>query len=260
MGVSLTSAQLVQVAPSGVSNLLDLFAQATTAEIAQGKAWYQWAYQEAQDISRAYGVSLETVVKVACALSPRLLWEANMPAAEQVIRHYVSGGYVPDIERYRSGGEKLQRTRHTPTGVAVISDDAGLPYIPGPTRVNIVKALWICQGHDWVLRGKKVNSFLDNILHWDTSTEVTVDSHHIQCWRGLMEEGTYAIPDAWYDVIVADTRAVAAMLGILPNQLQAILWLVKKRLVKQLSRELAKLRRQGIEIPMLRQLLEMLGI
>lgn len=215
---------------SGVSNLLSLFTQASAQEIAQGKAWYTVAHDEAVRISDLYGIPLLTVVKVACALSPRLAWDQNMIVAESVIRWYVSGGEIPSIAPYVSGAMKLQRTRHTMSG-AFVTDQLVMPLIHrGPTKVNIVKALWILQGHDWVLRGDKVNSFLDNILHPETSIEVTVDSHYIQCWLGKTWRGTYSIPPSFYPIIVADTRTAARLLGMTPLQFQAILWLVKKRL------------------------------
>jgi hypothetical protein len=218
---------------SGVSNILAVYAQATAAEVRQGMAWYSDALADAVRISNLYGVELKTVVMVACALSPRLAWFNNMPAAEMVIRWYVSGGYVPSIAPYADGSMKIQRTRHNMSS-PVITDDANIPAIPGPTRTNIVKALWILQGHTWVLRGQKVQSFLDNILNCETSQAVTVDSHAIQVWRGVLESGTYAVPPTWYKVIEADYRIAAKLVGLTPLQLQAVVWLTKKRLhVKQ---------------------------
>jgi hypothetical protein len=214
---------------NGVANILAVLAQATPTEYRKGLAWYADAKNDAIRISELYGVPLLTVVKVACALSPRLTWEDNMPAAESVIRHYVSSGYVPDITPYVEGAIKLQRTHHDMDS-AVIADDSRIPSIKGPTKVNIVKALWILQGHEWVLRGPKVQSFLDNIMEWETSDAVTVDSHAIQVWFGRMEPGTYSVPNAWYKVVAADYRKAAGIANMTPLQLQAITWLTKKRL------------------------------
>lgn len=235
MGTAISGSECTATMKHGIGNLLDVYVQATVEERVAGRDWYFRAYEEAVRISRLYDVKLETVVKVACALSPRLTWQQNMPAAEAVIRHFISGGYVPSIDRYVSGEMKLQRTKHSMSAV-VIADDAGLPHIQGPTKVNIVKALWVLQGHEWVLRGKKVNSFLDNILNWATSQAVTVDSHAIQVWRGKMEEGTYAVPASFYKVIEADYRTVAAMVGLTPLQFQAVVWLVKKRITAELKK------------------------
>jgi hypothetical protein len=229
MATSISSAICRDNLDNGVANILSVYAQATPREVRMGVEWYSTARAEAVRISDLYGVPVETVVKVACALSPRLAWESNMVAAEKVIRWYVSGGYVPDIRPYADKEIRLQRTRHNMTS-RVIADDASIPTVAGPTRVNIVKALWLLQGHAWVLRGKKVASFLDNILNCQTSLAVTCDSHAIQVWRGLMEAGTYSVPPSWYAVVEADYRTAARLIGLTPLQLQAITWLVKKRL------------------------------
>jgi hypothetical protein len=75
-------------------------------------AWYSDAKAEAIRISNLYGIELETVVMVACALSPRLAWERNMPAAEEVIRWFVTGGFIPEITLYTSGSNEA--ATHTP--------------------------------------------------------------------------------------------------------------------------------------------------
>jgi hypothetical protein len=215
---------------NGVANLLAVYAQATPEEITAGLNWYRIAYDEAVRIGKAYDVELLTVVQVACALSPRLSWEQNMPAAESVIRYYVAGGYVPSITPYANKEMNLQRTHHT-MEQEVIADDTRMNCkAPGPTKVNIIKALWVLQGHVWVLRGPKVNSFCDNILFHDKSDAVTVDSHAIQCWLGRMVAGTYTVSEQYYAILAEDYRKAARIVGITPLQFQAVTWLTKKRL------------------------------
>jgi hypothetical protein len=232
---------------NGVANLLAVYSRANRVEIQDGMQWYSSAHDEARRISDMYHVPMVTVVKVACALSPRLEWSRNMPAAESVIRWFVSGGYVPDIATYASfgGSMLLQRTRHSAPDTAVIADDPRLPVIAGPTRVNVVKALWILQGHTAVLRGKKVSSFCDNILNHAISTAVTVDSHAIQCWFGKMEEGTYAVPPSFYAIIEADYQRAAAIVGCTPLQFQAIVWVAKKRITADNKRAAAMAKKQA---------------
>lgn len=230
---------------TGLGHLLNVYARATLSETIGGKAWYSTAHDEAARIASLYGLPIETVVKVACALSPRLDWSKNMPAAESVIRWFVAGGFTPDIRVYRRGEMKLQRTWHTPEGVAVIADDSRLPSIQGPTRVNVVKALWILQGHIDVLRGDKVSSFLDNILNHETSQLVTVDSHAIQCWFGKMEEGTYSVPPSFYAIVAADYIRAAAIVGCTPLQFQAVVWVAKKRITADNKRAAAKAKAQA---------------
>jgi hypothetical protein len=216
----------------GLANILRVYSMATPVEIRNGLAWYSTAYEEAVRIAVLYKLELITVVQVACALSPRLQWEVNMSIAEKVIRYYVSGGRVPDIQPYADKVAVLQRTTKHDGIKPVISDADYLP-ATAATRVNTIKALWILQGHTWVLRGKKVSSFLDNILNHSTSRKVTVDSHAIQVWLGKMEAGTYAVPEAFYSILEADYIKAADMLGMTPLQCQAITWLTKKRVTKE---------------------------
>ena len=225
--------------PHGLKNILEMHSQALPLEITLGIDWYPAARREARRIAADYNLPLLTVAKVACALSPRLEWTDNMPAAESVIRYYLAGGYVPPIADYKEcGGDKcLQRTIHTKPDQGVISEDPRLPQVfnrdgkaIAALKTNIVKALWILQGHDWVLRGPKVNSFLDNITQCELSDAVTVDSHAIQVWFGMVTPGTYSVPENYYILIAADYKAAARTLGITPEQLQAITWLTKKRL------------------------------
>lgn len=235
-GTLYTAAQCDSNAKVGVSNLLSLFGLATAKEIRDGKLWYASALEDAQNIAAMYDIPVETVVKVACALSPRLKWENNMPEAEKVIRFFVQGGRIPSIKLYSSGSVRLQRTKDTPEGMPVLSDYVQLPWSMSATRVNVLKALWILQGHEWVLRGSKVNSFLDNIHNHATSTRVTVDSHAIQAWFNKMETGTYNVNERYYRVIEADYRHAAAVVGLTPLQFQAVVWIVKKRITGRTRR------------------------
>lgn len=219
--------------PVAQSNLIKLYTMASQAEIRKGMAWYSDAKQDAIDIAQLYDVDIVTVVKVACALSPKMPWDVNMAAASWVIRHYQAGCFVPDIDDYRTGKVYLSRTpKSDPNKPALTEDDRILSTPYGGLKQSVIKALWILQGHDWVLRGKKVNAFCDNILHADTSTLVTIDSHAIQCWFGQVAGGTYRIPDSFWQIVAADYQYVAKLLKIAVSQLQAIVWLVKKRLSK----------------------------
>jgi hypothetical protein len=234
------------VASNGVSTLLGIYAQATVKELRDGLAWYATALDEAKVIADTYSLPVLTVVQVACALSPRLRWENNMLEAEKVIRFHASGGTFPSIALYESGAMKLQRTKDTPENAKVLSDFVQLPWSMSATRVNVLKALWILQGHVWVLRGSKVSSFCDNILNHLTSTAVTVDSHAIQAWFGRMETGTYSVTEKYYRIIEADYRTASRVVGCSPLQFQAVVWVVKKRITAQVNKAIAKAKKDGI--------------
>lgn len=218
----------------GVCNLLCVYSHSTASERRKGIAWYADAYHDAAKIARLYGLSVELVIKVAAVLSPQMNWDNNMPAAEAVIRYYVAGGYVPSHELWTGfGGElPLGPSKNHDLGV---SSDAMFDHPCTAYRANQIKALWLLQGVDEsiVIGGPKVAAFIDNILYYATSQNVTVDSHAIQAWFGKMDAGTYSVPDRAYDLIRADYVKAAEVVGITPLQFQAIVWLTKKRLQEE---------------------------
>lgn len=229
--------EIKSVLDKGLENIMRMYAHATQFEIEEGIAWYRIAYEQAVDIANRYKLPIETVVKVACAISPKMSWKLNMKAAEFYVRYYLSGGYVPDIEPYATGNAYLQNSEKSTPDKPVISKDSRLPKCPyGGLKANAVKALWILQGHEWVLRGPKVQPFCDNILRWNDSQYVTVDSHAIQVWFGSLEGGTYGIPENYMKVIAADYIRAAELLGLSPLQVQAITWKVKKNRSKYANR------------------------
>lgn len=220
-------------APVGLSHLLAIYGLAWESEIRDGIAWYPAAHDHAVRIHEWSGIDLVTVVKVACALSPRMPWPNNMPAAEFAVKWFLGGGFIPDIEEYAAGKVYLQPCKNADPSKPVLSKDPRMPKVPGGgLKSSLIKALWILQGHDWVLRGPKVNSFNDNVLNPLTSKLVTVDSHAIQAWFGSTEGGTYQIPKQFYAIIAADYIEAARRTGLSPLQFQAVVWLAKKRLGK----------------------------
>jgi hypothetical protein len=80
-----------------------------------------------------------------------------------------------------------------------------------------------------VLRGPKVCAFFDN-LRSPYSRKVTVDGHMFNAWRGkvapLTSNGLNV--DKYYDRVAADVHKLTPM-WLRPCQLQAVLWIVWKR-------------------------------
>lgn len=222
----------------GVGNLVDTYAKGTRNELRLGLAWYGDALADAMRISTTYDVDIVTVVKVACAMSPRMPWEQNMAAVEWIIREFQAGCWVPDIQLYVDKQAYIGRVNNDDPDRIVFAEDDRCPSPPmGGLKANVIKALWILQGHDWVLRGNKVNSFLDNILNHKTSMAVTVDSHAIQVWFGSINGGAYQVPDNFYNIIAADYVRAAEIVGLSPLDFQATVWIIKKRLGKNTTRK-----------------------
>lgn len=204
----------------GLQNLLDLAKQATKLERENGLKWYAQEYQNCVDLALTYDLPLEHVISCVACLSPQLRWSHNILVAEIVIRHYVSGGYIPSINDYLSKRASLVE----------LGQDQRLPSIPANvTGANKVKALWILQGYN-ALSGQKVTSFYDNLLRFGDSSRVTVDSHAISAWFGVIAPQSVSVVPSYYKIIEADYRKCAEILGVSPLECQAVIWVVKRRL------------------------------
>lgn len=207
----------------GVSNLLWFIGQATRFERDNGLAWYRKAYLDCVELSERYNLPLTRVILVVACLSPQTRWSQNVLIAEIVIRYYLSSGYVPNYADYKGNGGT-----HS---LVELSRNGALIKIPANvTGSNLIKALWILQGHDNVLSGQKVESFFDNLIRFGDSNKVTVDSHAILSWFKSVDKQSVSCAPSFYGIIETDYRKVAEIIGVSPLECQAIVWIVRRRL------------------------------
>jgi hypothetical protein len=220
----------------GVQNLLNLFALANQAELALGIDWYPGARRRSVEIAEMYHIDLDTVIKVAAAISPKCPWENNMDSAEWCIRQYLSGCYVPEYESYVRNEVYLQNNPHADPAKRILAQDERISAPPqGGLKASVIKAFWILQGHD-CLSGPKVNDFFQCIRDWENYLGACIDSHAIQGWFGSFDGGTYGIVPSFYLIVRADYIRAANLVGLSAMQFQAVLWLVKKRISKEQGR------------------------
>lgn len=100
---------------------------------------------------------------------------------------------------------------------------------------NKRKAWAIAQGTDplTLIVFKKIRNFYLNVRDPDDPVPVTVDGHVHNIWTGKrirLTEAAQKLKPQLYDVIAEDIRAVAAETKMLPNQVQAIIWTVWRRI------------------------------
>lgn len=203
------------VALGSADNLRRLYSMATADDIAKGIAWYTDALEVCTSWASTFTVPILRTVRAMAALSPLCPWRQNIRALGIVCRNYFVHGFLPPPYTGTYKGVREMAAAMPRWGIV-------------PVRANVIKALWELQGHA-VLAGPKVSAFADNILSPHTSQAVTVDSHHVMAWLGLILKGTYQFPAAWHERIAADTRTVAAEVGYSPLVFQAIVWETKHR-------------------------------
>jgi hypothetical protein len=106
-------------------------------------------------------------------------------------------------------------------------------FASGHYSVQTKKADYILAGGEFseCLAGMKERSFAECIAApWEDCGFVCLDRHAINAWHGYLCEdkarARFAASKLRYVRVAEDFRAVSRELGILPSQLQAILWIV----------------------------------
>lgn len=197
--------------PLTYSHILAVYFAANDAEISHGVRWYDAAHDAAQAIASRYGLPLTTVAGVIAALSPNNRWERNLIDADGICRLYAMGG--------RDDAQQLK----------VCTYDS-----------NKTKALTILDGAAplSVLGGLKVRAFYGCIMGADA---VCIDGHAFSIWKGerIPTTRTPKISPKLYKSIAADYKHAAQTINAIVHasysaaQLQAITWVVWRRLIKQ---------------------------
>ncbi len=172
--------------------LLNTFDRACEDTIAQGVAWYPLARRTCENISREYGVPVDTVARVVAVLSPNMSWKGNITCTRKVLDGWTAGIPASDVR-------------------------AGL-------RTNVRKAYAILNGNPDALTGPKVTNFYRNIM--GESDLVTVDSWAMRAATGKPYTNR-DVPTATERaaITLAYCRA-AARRGVCPRDFQAIVWVV----------------------------------
>jgi len=152
-----------------------------------GANWYLEAHNFCKQVSENYNVSLVTVCAVMSALSPATNYEQNKKDTVNLIKG--KRGY-----KCTTYGANVKKAR------AILKD--GIPRFSSKT-------------------GAKTYNFFFNLLEPDNSAFICVDRHAYVIATGETYKGL--TPKQYGNVAQQYTKA-AKKLGILPNELQAVLW------------------------------------
>jgi hypothetical protein len=187
-------------------NIRRVYRLAHELERKHGIGWYREASQIAGEISRAYNVNRTLVAHVIAALSPNNDWRRNVLDARAIFAEVFD--YIPS--RYSTYGANVAKAR------AMI--------VAYRNR------------EDWhhILRGNKVTSFASNIDKPSVPARVTVDFHALSVAHAYRytTKTCPTISDKLYEQVSAAYIAVAQEYNLLPQQLQAVVWLTWKRIYR----------------------------
>ncbi|GEM_PF-4026623 len=185
-------------------NIRAVFERADAIDLREGLVAYERYNATMRELSGRYGYAVDVVAAVFVTLSPNNNYAANLRSTASVLEGH-KAGLQPKQITVSTYGHCKHRAWHFADGVDFLS----------------------------VTRGRKVRSFYFNILDPQDPEPVTIDGHMIGVWLGRqirMKEAAYL--KIKYEKVASDFRAVARDVGLLPNQLQAVVWFAWKRINK----------------------------
>jgi hypothetical protein len=185
-------------------NLETLYSKAVTVEIENGLTWYNDANATLKALAEKYHVEPILVYAVCSALSPRCTWQINIADTETVLSWH--------------GKLKSSRVNSYPK-VTTYNQNRN-------KAINILNT-----GNPHVFTACKTLSFFHNLYNPDSSEHVTIDGHAINAYYGKLGKvkNKYFTPKHYSRIAKAYIKG-AKLHGILPNQYQAIIWVVFKRI------------------------------
>ncbi len=182
---------------------------ATPEQRYAGITWYGRAHAQVKDAAERHGVPLRAMAGAVAAISPGLSWERNVFYAEKLAEYAAGKG-----QRAFGGGIKR-------------------PTVPTYSHANVEKALACLRGAEpsEYVTGPKVSAFYALLVDPADADACCIDGHAIMLVRDTRQQlrssaGNAARPE---QARIQDAyRAEARRCGLLPNQVQAICWLVQK--------------------------------
>jgi hypothetical protein len=197
-------------------NLLAVYDRADEFDHLYGEFWYSDANAKCQELAEKYGYSLEIVCGVVAAISPSLKWEWNVDAAETILREYHAG--IRDVRKFSLVGTYGKNNRR--------------------------KCLDILNGtHPLIVLGKressgqKVRNFFCNLFDPSNIESVAIDRHAKGAAYGYKTRDTDIVRPNEYPILAECYKTIALELNLKPNQFQAIVWVIWRRLNGILDRQ-----------------------
>jgi hypothetical protein len=178
------------------SNIEEIWEQHNISDFNNGRGWYESANSFSLKLSGKYGVHPINAAGVISALSPQKSWELNMQLADDFFRK--GKDFV--------GHTGVQKQKAALVKKAIYKED-------------------VCR----ILAGQKTINFFNNIYNPKDVDWLTVDRHMI---RVALSEDKKALSTKQYEFIKKEYCIFARRVGLIPCELQAILWVAIKRIKK----------------------------
>lgn len=197
--------------PRIMNNLLRVYNRASLEDFNEGMRWYTNAHLRAKVIGERWGLTTQGVCGAVAALSPGRQWELNLEDASLLCEEFSKG----------ARGRKL-------------------PSVGSYGRANVIKAERCLNGEDpWaVLGGNKVRAFYACLLDPTNKEWVCIDRHAKSAAIGEpVKEDNAMVREGEYHLIERHFKRGAERQGMIPNQFQAVICVVWRRLGGVLNQE-----------------------
>lgn len=196
-----------------VQNILSTYDQATHDEAIVGSSWYSSAHEQCRQLAYVYNTTVEVVVCMMSALSPRVSWTNNKLDCSRILSAIEFG--VP-VNR------KLLFAFDT-------NVDKAINIYHAVDKHDFSKLL------DVVGKGNKTRSFAYCMMYPSTSRDVCVDTHAYSVCMGkrmLSANADKAIfkKHKGYSLCAQAYVEAAKARGVKPHVMQATAWVTYRRL------------------------------
>jgi hypothetical protein len=188
-------------------NLRKALALADAIDWREGRLAYFRYRRLMKNLALNYGVTLEQATAGFVSLSPNNDYLGNLRSLVTVLKGIKENAYLPRV----------------PVSTYNACKNRAVKFITG--KVDFVSH------YSKRRTGKKILSFYRNIINPLDPEPVTIDGHAYSIWIGQRMTMKAAVRQVYsYDEVADGYRTVAAENGILPNQLQGVLWFTWKRI------------------------------
>lgn len=178
--------------------------QADKTDREEGMVAYTRYHDVMQSLADKYGSTLYRTIAVFVSLSPNSTYHHNLRSAASVLKAVQDGVPCDDVT------------------VATYKHCRNRAYVYATGEQDFFAKT----------RGPQITNFFHNIMDPTDNRWVTIDGHMSALWQGevlTMREALVSLRT--YRQIAGDVKALAFSEYILPQQMQAILWFVRKRLL-----------------------------
>lgn len=170
-------------------NILHWYARATPEIVSEAESWYH----EAHELAQRHPLGVECGAAVIAAFSINTGWQRNVQC------------YTDDINGIKP--------RHLPTALHKAAKVSEAAYYGQFSAIPDI------------LNGRKITCFYHNILHPDKTTFVTIDRHALRIAGETREKPSKKV----FEAVESAYIQAAQQVGILPHVLQAITWVVYRK-------------------------------